>query len=48
MFSDGADLDAIETVVDPDRELDVMDTLGKLVDSSLVMSVDSGEESQGS
>jgi predicted ATPase/class 3 adenylate cyclase len=40
-FSDGADLDAIETVVDPDRQLDVIETLGKLVDSSLVMSTDS-------
>jgi predicted ATPase/class 3 adenylate cyclase len=41
VFSDGADLDAIETVVDPDRQLDVIETLGKLVDSSLVMSTDS-------
>ncbi len=29
VFSDGADLDAIETVVDPDGEFDVMDTLGE-------------------
>jgi predicted ATPase/class 3 adenylate cyclase len=40
VFSDGADLDAIEGVVDGER--DVMDALGTLVDSSLVMSVDSG------
>ena len=40
MFSGGADLDAIEGVVD--GELDVMQTLGTLVDSSLVIGVDSG------
>ncbi len=39
VFSDGADLEAIERVVD--GQLDVIETLGKLVDSSLVMSVDS-------
>ena len=40
VFSDGADLDAIEAWWR--IELDVIETLGKLVDSSLVMSVDSG------
>ena len=41
VFSDGADLDAIEAVVGSAGEFDVMDALEKLVDSSLVRTADS-------